>query len=235
MRRAALGALALVALLGGATTAGAQAVRVLASETLPATVPAQATHTLRLSLYAFEQTRWNIAEVRAAVGVALAILTQCGIGVRQADLFTLAAPRRLRFFSNTLARELLGALDVPRPAVFFVDDTRNNPAFDAEAIGVANSATRPMLANTVWVAHGARDLGVTLAHELVHVLADSDEHSTAPGNLMREDTAPENLRLDAAQCERLRARGVANGLLGMPGGPEAARGTNLAPVPSRNR
>ena len=235
MRLAAAGALALVVLVAGATAANAQAVRVLSSETLPTHFPEQATHEMRLSLYTFEQTRWNTAGIRAAVGVALPILAQCGIAAMQAEIITLAAPLRLRFFSNTLARELLGKLDVPRPAIVFVEETLNNPAFDAEAIGVSNSATRPLLANTVWVAYGTRDLGVTLAHELAHVLADSGEHSTAPGNLMREDTASANVRLDTAQCDRMRARGAANGLLGMPGGPYSTRGTNPAPAPAQTR
>ena len=52
-----------------------------------------------------------------------------------------------------------------------------------------------------------------LAHELVHVLMDSGDHSDEAGNLMREDTAPGNPRLDEAQCSRLRATATANGLL----------------------
>jgi len=47
----------------------------------------------------------------------------------------------------------------------------------------------------------------------VHVLSDSGEHSAETGNLMRPETLPENNRLSAAQCERLRARGEANALL----------------------
>jgi len=45
------------------------------------------------------------------------------------------------------------------------------------------------------------------------VLMDSGEHSQAPGNLMREDTAPGNNRLSKAQCARLRAMATSNGLL----------------------
>ena len=57
---------------------------------------------------------------------------------------------------------------------------------------------------------------VALAHaelRIVHVLSDSGEHSDEPGNLMRAETAPGNDTLTAAQCERLRSRGEANGLL----------------------
>jgi hypothetical protein len=97
--------------------------------------------------------------------------------------------------------------------VFFVDATRQQPAFDAEAIGRGNSRTRPELADTVWIVRDARDPGVALAHELAHVLMDSGEHSDEPGNLMREETAPASTRLTDAQCARLRETGRANGLL----------------------
>jgi hypothetical protein len=123
------------------------------------------------------------------------------------------APQRFRFYSTPVSRALMRMLTPQRPAIFFVEDTRNRAAFDAEAIGRANSATRPELADTVWVAHGARDLVLALAHELVHVLSDSGEHSADPGNLMRDETSPQNVKLTAGQCERLRARGEANGLL----------------------
>jgi len=70
-----------------------------------------------------------------------------------------------------------------------------------------------LIANTVWIAHGARDLPFALAHELAHLLSDSGEHSAEPRNLMRAGTSPENTRLTDAQCRRLRERGEANGLL----------------------
>ena len=61
--------------------------------------------------------------------------------------------------------------------------------------------------------YGARDLPQVLAHELVHVLSDSGAHSEEPDNLMRADTSPRATGLTDAQCERLRTRGEANGLL----------------------
>jgi hypothetical protein len=42
---------------------------------------------------------------------------------------------------------------------------------------------------------------------------DSGEHAAEPGNLMGPETAPENTRLNPAQCERMRATGEAHGLL----------------------
>ena len=69
------------------------------------------------------------------------------------------------------------------------------------------------MADTVWVASGARDLPQVIAHELAHVLADSGEHSAEPQNLMREETGPGATRLSAAQCRGIVATAASNGLL----------------------
>ncbi|MCC6194697.1 MAG: hypothetical protein IT518_09545, partial [Burkholderiales bacterium] len=141
------------------------------------------------------------------------LLAQCGIDLARIQMCVVDAPPRYRFYSTPVSRELLRKLPVAKPALFFVEDTRNEPAYDAEAIGRGNAANRPELADTVWVAYGARDLPQVLAHELVHVLSDSGAHSDAPGNLMRIETSPGATRLTDGQCERLRTRGAANGLL----------------------
>jgi hypothetical protein len=176
---------------------------------------AHASHDLKLHAYAFRGTRWTADEIVIALAGAARLLAQCAIAFAGAELRVLETPRRFHFYSTPVSRELLRALGAAKPAVFFVEDTRNVPAFDAEAIGLANARGREELANTVWVAHGAGDLTLTLAHELVHVhvLADSGAHSVEPGNLMRDETAPGNTRLDDAQCAGLRSRGEATGLL----------------------
>lgn len=112
-----------------------------------------------------------------------------------------------------VARELVRLVPLARPAVYFVADTLQRPAFDAEAIGRSNSRTRPELADTVWVTRATRDLGIALAHELAHVLMDRGDHIEEPGNLMRADTSPENTRLSADQCAQLRDTAARNGLL----------------------
>jgi len=172
-----------------------------------------ATHELRLSLHAFRGSHWTQQEIEPAVLEAARLLAQCGVALAGAELRLLEAPRRFHFYSTPVSRELLQDLRVSKPAIFFVDDTLNRPAYDAEAIGLANAATRPELANTVWIAHGARDLPLALAHELVHLLSDSGEHSEEPGNLMRAETLRDNTRLSDTQCRRLREHGEANGLL----------------------
>jgi len=203
-------------LLAAASCAAADPVRVVGTQRVPdAELPAApgASHRLHLSLYAFAGSRWRTEEIIAAVLASARVLAQCGIAVAGIELSVLDAPRQFRFYSTPVSRQLLRVLAVARPAIFFVDETLNRPAFDAEAIGLGNSATRPELANTVWVAYGAHDLALALAHELAHVLADSGEHSSEPGNLMRDETAPDNTRLGRGQCERMRVRGEANRLL----------------------
>ncbi len=191
-------------------------VRVIETRTVPqAQLPAtaNASHDLRLSVYTFRGTRWLPADIVAAVLAALPMLGQCGVAVAGVELRVLEAPFRYHFYSTPVARELMREIVVAKPAVFFVDDTYSEPAYDAEAIGLSNAKTRPELANTIWFAYGARDLPLALAHELVHVLSDSGDHSEAPDNLMRPETSTANTRLTDAQCSRLRAIAEPNGLL----------------------
>jgi photosystem II stability/assembly factor-like uncharacterized protein len=172
-----------------------------------------ASHELRLSAYVFRGTRWPHDRIEAAVVQAGKLIGQCGVALAGAQLHVVEAPRRFHFYSTPVSRALLRELAVSKPAVFFVEDTRNEPAYDAEAIGRENASGRPELADTVWVAYGAKDLPQALAHELVHVLSNSGAHSEAPRNLMAAATSPGRTQLSAAQCERMRAAGVANGLI----------------------
>jgi hypothetical protein len=204
------------ALLWLASPLIADDIREVHVRTLPAAqLPAMnsTTHELRIAAYWFKNGKWTDADVVPALMQSAALLGQCGIKLAHANLRVIEAPRRFHFYATAVSRELLRRLQVAKPALFFVDDTLNRPAFDAEAIGRANSTTRPELVNTVWIAHGARDLPQALAHELVHVLSDSGEHSAETGNLMRVETSPANTQLTEAQCTRMRTQGVAHGLL----------------------
>ena len=185
--------------------------RELSQEQLPA--PATATHELKLSIYMFKGARWQTADIVAATLDALPLLAQCGIAVAAVELRVLEAPLKFRYYSTLVARELLREITVAKPALFFVDDTYSEPAYDAEAIGLSNAKTRPELANTIWFAYGAHDLPFAIAHELVHVLSDNGDHSEAADNLMRAETSPSSTRLTDAQCSRLRGVAEPNGLL----------------------
>jgi hypothetical protein len=167
---------------------------------------------LRLSLIRLEDSGWTEAHALVAVREAAGILAQCGVMLDRAELETLRAPSFLDF-STSVAIALVRAHEVRRPAVFLVRDTRNRPAFDAEAIGRGNSRTRPDLVDTVWITAATSDPGKALAHELAHVLMNSGAHSDTEGNLMQQDTSPRNRLLLPAQCARLRETGLENGLL----------------------
>ncbi len=175
-----------------------------------------AAHGMRLTLAFLDGSGWTPEAIVAAVRESARILGQCGVALESAELLRVGAPIRFRDFFTPTSRELARSLPLGKPSVYFVAGTRQRPAFDAEAIGRDNSRTRPELADTVWITRGTRDLGIALAHELAHVLMDSGEHSEEPGNLMREETAPENTRLSDAQCARLISEGSKNGLLDKP-------------------
>ncbi len=168
---------------------------------------------LALHLSVANIDRWNDREVIAALRSAAKILAQCEIRITGAELLQITVPETHRHFDTPRSRELARALALPKPTLYFTAGTRQLPAFDAEAIGRSNSRSRPELRDTVWIARGARDLGQVIAHELAHVLMDSGGHDNSPGNLMAEETSPQNTQLNAAQCAQMRSTGTRNGLL----------------------
>lgn len=191
---------------------GADSIAVLERRALAIERTAGASHHLDLTVAYFDDS-WTPEAIQAALREGARILAQCRIGIKHVALVRIGAPARYRDFYTPISRELAGALALPKPTIYFVARTRQQPAFEAEAIGRGNSGSRPELRDTVWVTRGARDPGIVLAHELAHVLMDSGEHSDEPRNLMRADTAPGSARLDEAQCARLRGAASANGLL----------------------
>src|SRR5471032_2634422 len=77
--------------------------RTLPREQLPAA--ANASHALRLSLYAFRGTRWLPADIVAAVLDALPLLAQCGVAVAGVELRLLETPLQLHFYSTPVSRD----------------------------------------------------------------------------------------------------------------------------------
>ena len=181
----------------------------------PADLPAVpgAAYELDLTLATFLRGHWDSRSMFSAAREAAEILAQCGVRTARVELRVIDAPRHYRFYFTPVSRRLARALPLPRPVAYFADDTLNQPAFDAEAIGRGNGRTRPELVGTVWLTHGVREPGVALAHELAHVLMDSGAHSEDAGNLMRVETAATNTRLDPMQCARLTLVGAQQGLL----------------------
>jgi len=181
---------------------------------LPYAGAAPSTHRLQLDLIVFRDTSWEPEGILAAVREAAAILAQCGIRLERAELYRFeGGDPGLRYLSTPVSRALVRRVRPAKPAVFFVRDTRHVPAFDAEAFGTGNTATRPELVFTVWMTAWIRDLPRALAHELGHVLLDSGKHWIEPGNLMREEAAPGSARLTPEQCASMTGTGERNGLL----------------------
>lgn len=161
----------------------------------------------------FEGTGWALDGLRRHAGRAAAILARCGIVIPRVDVRVLEGPAVYRYFHDTIAEELVNRLELPTPTVYFVRDTLQVEAFDAEAIGKSNSGSRPALRYTIWFTEATRDPGIALAHELAHILMDSGRHVDAAGNLMRGETSPSNTTLTPEQCRVIKNRGTENGLL----------------------
>ena len=170
-------------------------------------------HRLRLTLGHFADTAWTLDALERNAARAADILAACDIRLDPVAVHTLAGPQLYRYFHDTIGSDLVAKTGLPKPTVYFVRDTLQVEAFDAEAIGRRNSGSRPALRYTVWMTEDTRDPGIALAHELAHVLMDSGEHVDRPGNLMRAETSPENTGLTEAQCARMVRAGTRNGLL----------------------
>lgn len=214
--RSSLAACIAAALLLFSTTAPPQAAP--ANPQAPAaakkSAPPKATHLLHLTAVKLEGSGWTDERVLGIVRSAGRLLAQCGVKLERLELVSLAVPPSyLDLATPEAQRALARDYRVARPAVYFVLNTRSNPAFEAEAFGRGNTKTRPVLADTVWITLTARDPGIALAHELAHVLMDSGEHSDEQGNLMSDETTPKNTALTRAQCARLRDIATGNGLL----------------------
>ena len=177
----------------------------------------QGMHGLTLQAYFFPEAGWTAAALEPPLREAVKLLDQCGVRADAVVLHALSGgDPAWRDLALPGSVRLVAELAPPRPAVFFVRETRRRIAFDAEAFGRGNTRSMPVMAGTVWVTRGTRDLPVAIAHELAHVLMDSGEHVEEPGNLMRDETAPGNTRLSPAQCARMREAGTAGSFLTPP-------------------
>ena len=165
------------------------------------------------SFWLMTNAGWPVERVEEVMRTAADILTQCDIGLVAGELAVIDGPERYRYFHTRISSQLIAELAPPKPAILFLKDTLQPMAFGAEAIGEANSAGRPALRHTVWMTSHVADPGVSLAHELVHLLLNTGTHSVESDNLMREDSHVGGRRLTPTQCQAMREIGVAQGLL----------------------
>jgi hypothetical protein len=171
------------------------------------------TRALHPTFVYFKGTAWDISGLRNIAGKAASILAQCGVYIPRIEVRVLGGPQAYRYFRESLAKELVRQIPLPKPTVYFVRDTLQKDAYDAEAIGKGNSATRPTLVYTLWITEALRQPSIGVAHELAHILMDSGAHVEQPGNLMRAETSADNLKLTLEQCQEIVANGSENGLL----------------------
>lgn len=184
-----------------------------ARELYAGTGPVPGEYSFRPTLAFFEDTAWRVDDLQQYAIQAAGVLRGCDIYIPEMDVRVLDVPAAYQYFHEATAGELTRRQALPKPTVYFVKDTLQPDAYDAEAIGRSNSATRPALRYTVWFTESTRDPGIALAHELAHILMDSGEHVEVEGNLMRAETAPGNTRLTKDQCEAIQRAGTENGLL----------------------
>lgn len=156
---------------------------------------------------------WVQSDVTEAIFAATRILQQCNLSLGRLQVTRVRVSVEHRHLDIPHSRRLAAGIAPSRPALFFVDDTRNRPAFDAEAFGSGNSRSRPELRHTAWFTRGTPHLAQAIAHELFHVLADSGAHHDDAGNLMYSETAAGRQRLDPPQCAKLIEESRKNNLL----------------------
>jgi len=150
--------------------------------------------------------QWSLSEVQQVVNQAGEILSQCGVGIAAPVFYTLDGSAYLQYLdtgsSHTLLTQFASQTGSDGLRLVLATDTRMQVQFDAEAFGGGNTRTRPWLSGSVWVMHGARDLGITIAHELFHVMANDGRHPADSANLMSAETRVDNVQLTPAQCQQ---------------------------------
>ncbi len=156
--------------------------------------------------------RWQFPDVQLAMERANEILSVCGIFIQNTELFTVESSDYLKDLSAGTAHTVLSRFNQLRPdakkqsqvVMVFARDSKMQQPFEAEAFGEGNTRSRRWLKDSLWVTYGARDLGITLAHELFHILSNDGRHTTEAGNLMTAETSGDNVALSEFQCSAAR-------------------------------
>lgn len=177
----------------------------LSSETIPSdSASDNEAAKLGVQIVLLENSGWTIQQARKAALQAQEIYRQCNIAVDM-TLSRYSVSDYLLDFHSLSSRTLIDKTHITGPAIFLVRDTRRLEAFGGEAFGDINTLSMPWLSNTAWMITEQPDTGIIMAHELFHILVDSGDHSSEPGNLMNEQTSPANTRITASQCELLKS------------------------------
>jgi hypothetical protein len=179
-----------------------------------ARVPAPFTHELApLTLVWLENAGWPLDALLESVSAAARIYRQCGVRFGEVSIQLLRVPRGMRYYDTANAIALMKARMPTTPAVWFMRDTLQEPAFDAETIGRSNAMRGSGLLNTIWMTAQLEHHGVALAHELYHLIANTGAHVPEKDNLLHAQTSAKGTLLWDWQCERLLKVGGAFELL----------------------
>ncbi|MBL4712890.1 MAG: S8 family serine peptidase [Gammaproteobacteria bacterium] len=158
---------------------------------------------LKLNVVILKSSGWTITQATQAARQAMDIYSYCNINL-QITLTQLEVSDYLQDFHSLSSRTLIEKTKLTAPAIYLVKDTRRLEAFSGEAFGNKNSKNLLWLKNTAWLIAGQKDPGITLAHELFHILVDNGNHNIETNNLMNSETKAFNTQLTTTQCNELK-------------------------------
>lgn len=161
-------------------------------------------------LAVLDSAGWDAGQVKRAIREVEGIFGQCGIIVAAGSVYRLEVPREFRELDESMQARLLAELPPTRPIALLVDRTAGR---DIAYSYLMSAPTKSR--GTAWVTRNSHPacLGPLLAHELGHILLDSERHSGDRDNLMFHTCSVSNVAgsrpgtgLTDAQCKVLRAR-----------------------------
>ncbi len=156
---------------------------------------------------------WPDENTTTMLSEAAGLLSQCNVRFKSVEVIDVTARLEDRQISSAAMGRLVDAAEGASPRIFLMHDTLQEIEFGAQAIGRSNARRRPKLKDTIWITGWTPHPGIALAHELVHVLADSGLHKTQSDNLMNLETSETTRQLTQAQCGQVRNIGLGNRLL----------------------
>lgn len=172
------------------------------------------THSLSLNVVLLEGSGWNQTETSSMLTTASKILEQCGIGIKEAQLYIYLVPHHMLNPRIEAARQLVSILNLSTPLLVLAATTPSPERFGGEVFGTGNTRNRPELRHSAWISSATHDRDALLARLLVIMLRNSPAASSDPDNLLYgTESASTRTTLDSAQCNEVRKNGEQEKLL----------------------
>lgn len=163
------------------------------------------------NVFVFENTDWTLDEVAETIRQAANIFaTECGFSIELKKFLSGRVPPAFLQLDTAKQALILGLLNIPRPVVFFINQTANHD------YGYSYLAATPSPSQeTVWITRRVAPScrGRLLAHEIGHIALNVATHSPIRDNLMGYTCHHSNVRnfatnvgLTQAQCKVLEER-----------------------------